>query len=134
MTSFEWQIISQIFLGIGIVLLITAFMIVARFKVISNTISEIRSRKSPVVPVENVHSAAINMRTVSNNTAVPDITEDEIASGNITVVVGKKKQQDISDTLVVANNKDKKNDFRMIRNIIVINADPDVIDGNRRNK
>ncbi|SHM73000.1 hypothetical protein [Ruminococcus flavefaciens] len=134
MTSFEWQIISQIFLGIGIVLLITAFMIVARFKVISNTISEIRSRKSPAVPVENVHSAAINMRTVSNNTAVPDITEDEIASGNITVVVGKKKQQDISDTLVVANNKDKKNDFRMIRNIIVINADPDVIDGNRRNK
>ena len=133
MNSFQWQIISQIFLGIGIVLMLTAVMLAARFKVISNTVSEIRSRKSSAEPAEKVHSAAMSIRTFDNedDTAAGD---DEADSGMITVVVGKKKKEDISDTIVVGNNKDKKNDFRIIRNIIVINADPDVIDGNRRTK
>ena len=66
---------------------------------------------------------------------VSDIpTEEEIDSGQITVVVAKKKQENISDTIVISNNDEKKKDFRIIRNIIVINADPDVIDGHRRTK
>ncbi|WP_028518228.1 hypothetical protein [Ruminococcus flavefaciens] len=133
MNSFQWQIISQIFLGIGIVLMLTAVMLAARFKVISNTVSEIRSRKSSTEPAEKVHSAAMSIRTFENEDD-PAAGDDEADSGMITVVVGKKKKEDISDTLVVGNNKDKKNDFRIIRNIIVINADPDVIDDNRRTK
>jgi hypothetical protein len=133
MNSFQWQIISQIFLGIGIVLMLTAVMLAARFKVISNTVSEIRSRKSSAEPAEKVHSAAMSIRPLDNenDTAAGD---DEADSGMITVVVGKKKKEDINDTIVVGNNKDKQNDFRIIRNIIVINADPDVIDDNRRTK
>jgi hypothetical protein len=133
MNSFQWQIISQIFLGIGIVLMLTAVMLAARFKVISNTVSEIRSRKSSAEPAEKVHSAAMSIRPLDNenDTAAGD---DEADSGMITVVVGKKKKEDINDTIVVGNNKDKQNDFRIIRNIIVINADPDVIDGHRRTK
>lgn len=133
MNSFQWQIISQIFLGIGIVLMLTAVMLAARFKVISNTVSEIRSRKSSAEPAEKVHSAAMSIRPLDNenDTAAGD---DEADSGMITVVVGKKKKEDINDTIVVGNNKDKQNDFIIIRNIIVINADPDVIDDNRRTK
>lgn len=134
MTSFEWQIISQIFLGIGIVLLLTAFMLAARFKVISNTVSEIRSRKSPAEPADKVHSAAMSIRTLNENADALGPADEELDSSMITVVVGRKKQEEISDTIVVGNNKDKENDFRIIRNIIVINADPDVIDDNRRNK
>jgi hypothetical protein len=48
--------------------------------------------------------------------------------------VGKKKKEEVSDTIVVNKGKDKKNDFRIIRNIIVINADPDVIDERGRTK
>ena len=133
MNSFQWQIISQIFLGIGIVLLLTAVMLAARFKVISNTVSEIKARKSPAEPAEKVHSAAMSIRTFDNADDI-GMSDEAIDSSMITVVVGKKKKEDISDTIVVGNNKDKKNDFRIIRNIIVINADPDVIDDNRRTK
>ncbi|MDD7516496.1 hypothetical protein [Ruminococcus flavefaciens] len=134
MTSFQWQIISEIFLGIGIVLMLTAFMIAARYKVISNTVSEIRSRKNPAGPAENVHSAAMNIRSRDIDIVSDIPTEEEIDSGQITVVVAKKKQENISDTIVISNNDEKKKDFRIIRNIIVINADPDVIDGHRRTK
>ena len=134
MTSFQWQIISEIFLGIGIVLMLTAFMIAARYKVISNTVSEIRSRKNPAGPAENVHSAAMNIRSRDIDIVSDIPTEEEIDSGQITVVVAKKKQENISDTIVISNNDEKKKDFRIIRNIIVINADPDVIDGHRKNK
>ena len=134
MGAFEWQIISDIFLGIGIVLLLTAFMIAARYKVISNTVSEIRSRKSPAGPVEKVQLAAIDIRSLDSRASGIDPTEDEIESGQITVVVGKKKKEVANDTVVVGNGSDKKNDFRIIRNIIVINADPDVIDDHRRTK
>jgi len=134
MNSFEWQIISQIFLGIGIVLLLTAVMLAARFKVISNTVSEIRSKNSPAEPAEKVHSAAMSIRTFNDNTDGLGSLDDEIESGNITVVVGKKKKEEVSDTIVVNKGKDKKNDFRIIRNIIVINADPDVIDERGRTK
>ena len=75
----------------------------------------------------------MSIRTFDNADDI-GMSDEAIDSSMITVVVGKKKTEDISDTIVVGNNKDKKNDFRIIRNIIVINADPDVIDDNRRTK
>lgn len=129
MDSYYWDIISYIFLGIGLVLLLIAFIIAARFKVISNTVSEIRSRRGVAEPVDNALSAAMNNRSQEIEGAAGDVVD----SGLITTVVGQKKADNTGDTIVIANDKDKKNNFKIIRNIIVINADPDVIDDNRKN-
>lgn len=129
MDSYYWDIISYIFLGIGLVLLLIAFIIAARFKVISNTISEIRSRRGVAEPVDNALSVAMSIRSHELDGAAVEAVD----SGLITTVVGQKKAENTSDTIVIANDKDKKNNFKIIRNIIVINADPDVIDDNRKN-
>ena len=44
MNSFYWQLISQISLGIGLVLLLIAVIITIRFRVISNLVSEFTSK------------------------------------------------------------------------------------------
>lgn len=127
MNSSQWQLISMVFLGIGVLLLICTVYLAARYKVVANLVSEIRSKKSPSEPLKEVHSAAM--------VAKGSVTETAVNSGNdedyITVVVGKKKADTVNDTIVVSKNNGSESDFRIIRNIIVINADPDAIDDRR---
>ena len=127
MSSFYWQIISDIFLGIGIVLLITAVLIALRFRIVSGVISEIRSKNSIPAPVRTTPSMKIDITGgTSRNTAVDDVPE-EPDSGEITVVVARRNDaEDDGATVVVGNGR--KDDFRITNNIIVINADPDMID------
>ena len=52
----------------------------------------------------------------------------------ITVVVGHKPKDNISDTVVVGTTTGGQNDFRIVRNILLINADVDVIDNGGRKR
>ncbi|MCR5600876.1 MAG: hypothetical protein K6G33_09085 [Ruminococcus sp.] len=130
MDSHSWQMISQIFLWLGILLLICTVVIAARYKVVANLVSEIKAKKSPSEPLKEVHSAVMSGSGSVTETAVNAQNDDE----NITVVVGRKKAETVNDTIVVSRNNSPENDFRIIRNIIVINADPDVIDDRRSKK
>ncbi|WP_295079543.1 hypothetical protein [Ruminococcus sp.] len=129
MSSFYWQILSEIFLGIGIVLMLTAILIAARYRIVSGMISELRSGRSTA-------SHAVTVPQVMNDiTDIAGAEEEELRreleNGEITVVVAPKKD-DETDATVIVNNEDKNSDFRITRNILVINADPDVIDSNWR--
>ncbi len=130
MDSHSWQMISQIFLWLGILLLICTVVIAARYKVVANLVSEIKAKKSPSEPLKEVHSAVMSGSGSVTETAVNAQNDDD----NITVVVGRKKAETVNDTIVVSRNSGPENDFRIIRNIIVINADPDVIDDRRSKK
>ena len=128
MDSFYWQIISVVFLIIGILLLLFTAYLAARYKVVGNLVSEIKAKKHPSETITEFHPAVMERagsvtETIANNA---DITDDD---DYITVVVGKKKADTMNDTIVVSRNDAAENDFRIIRNIISINADPDVIDG-----
>ena len=127
MNSYQWQLISWIFLAIGVLLLIMTVFLAARYKVVANLVSEIKAKKRPSEPLKEVHSAAM--------VAKGGVTETAVNNGNdedyITVVVGKKKVETVNDTIVVNRNNSSENDFRILRNIIIINADPDVIDEHR---
>ena len=58
---------------------------------------------------------------------------EELEKGEITVVVAPKKEE-TADATVVVSVEGEEGDFRMTRNILVINADPDVIDSKWRSK
>lgn len=127
MNSYQWQLISWIFLVIGILLLILTVFIAARYKVVANLVSEIKAKKHPSEPLKEVHSAAM----VAKGSVTETVVDNENDTDYITVVVGKKKSEPVNDTIVVNRSNGSENDFRILRNIIMINADPDVIDGHR---
>ncbi len=126
MSSFYWQIISDIFLGIGIVLFVTALLIALRFRVISGIISEIRSRNSVPAPVRSTPSMKIDITGGNSRKAAEEDVFDGNDSGEITVVVARRNDTADDATVVVGNSGQE--DFRITNNILVINADPDIID------
>ena len=127
MNSYQWHLISVIFLAIGVILLICAVLIAARYKVVANLISEVKAKNRPSEPLKEVHSAATADKGGVTETAVNNGDDDDY----ITVVVGNKKTGPVNDTIVLSKNNSSLNDFRILRNIIMINADPDVIDEHR---
>ena len=127
MNSYQWHLISVIFLAIGVILLICAVLIAARYKVVANLISEVKAKNRPSEPLKEVHSAAAADKGGVTETAVNNGDDDDY----ITVVVGNKKTGPVNDTIVLSKNNSSLNDFRILRNIIMINADPDVIDEHR---
>ena len=134
MDSFYWEILSEIFLGIGIVLLLVAVFLAFRYRIISNIISDVASQKRiPAIPdMPPPVTPEFSKDTVGDYPVITGSSEpfaDE--SGEITVVVARgKKQADDGATVVVDRAEEgKESDFRITRNIILINADPDVIDG-----
>lgn len=132
MDSFHWQIISQISLGIGVVLLLAALFIAIKFRVISNIVSEISAKGG------RASAAAAPSPSVSRSLRAEDFFSDDMADDKdgdiITVVVGQNKKEDISDTVVVGTNTDSQEDFRIVRNILLINADVEAIDNGGRNR
>ncbi|MBP5433461.1 hypothetical protein [Ruminococcus sp.] len=131
MSSFYWQILSEIFLGIGVVLMLTAVLIAARYRIVSGMISELRAGKNTA----QSSMAAPRARTDPMALADADDEEfrEELEKGEITVVVAPKKEE-TADATVVVSVEGEEGDFRMTRNILVINADPDVIDSKWRSK
>ena len=127
MSSFYWQILSEIFLGIGIVLLLTAILIAARFRIISGLVSELRAGRNAPAPV----MAATSEKSIRSGEAdVHGDPGDGLEEGEITVVVAPKSGKAADDsTVVVGSGKD---DFRITHSILVISGDPDVIDNNGR--
>ena len=127
MDSFEWQVLSEIFLGIGIVLFIAALFLTIRYRVISNLISDMKERKLSPGPVRAQGSftrTKIDAEELSSEA-------DADAEGPWTVVVAPKKEES-SDGTVVVRKKDDEEKFIVTSNIVVINADVDVIDNGRR--
>ena len=127
MNSDQWQLISWIFLVLGLLLLILTVFLAARYKVVANLVSEMKAKKRPSEPLKEVHSTAMVAKGSVTETAVNNGSDEDY----ITVVVGRKKAETVNDTIVVNRNNSTENNFRIIRNIIMINADPDVIDGHR---
>ncbi|EWM54435.1 hypothetical protein [Ruminococcus flavefaciens] len=137
MNSFYWQVISYISLGLGIVMILIALFIAVRFGVFANLFSGLMAKKTISDPIAatNTTSNILSLKTER------DMYEREKASADegkdddiITVVIGKKSKENISDTIVVANGSDSNSDFRIIKNVLLINADVDVIDDHRRNR
>ena len=133
MDSSYWQIISVVFLIIGILLLLFAAYLAARYKVVGNIVSEIKAKKHTSEPITEFHSADMVRRSSMPETVVDNVKET-FYDDNITTVVGKTKTDTVNDTVVVSRNSSADSDFRIIRNIILINADPDVIDEHRGGK
>ena len=133
MESFHWQIISQISLGIGVVLLLAALFIAIKFRVISNIVSEI-SAKGGRAAAEAVPSPSVSRSLRAEENFFSEDLSDNKDGDIITVVVGQKKNEDISDTVVVGTKTDSQEDFRIVRNILLINADVEAIDNGGRNR
>ncbi|MBR3667196.1 MAG: hypothetical protein IKN66_08580 [Ruminococcus sp.] len=127
MNSFYWQLISQISLGIGLVLLLVAVIIAIRFRVISNLVSELTSKGGTAEKGLQTPSVSMSMRA-SDEFFAGDNSDDNKDGDIITVVVGHKQKDNISDTVVVGTTTGGQNDFRIVRNVLLINADVDVID------
>ncbi|WP_303824957.1 hypothetical protein [Ruminococcus flavefaciens] len=128
MDSFEWQVLSEIFLGIGIVLFIAALFLTIRYRVISNLISDMKERKLSPGPVRAQGSFTRDMIDAEEELSSE---ADADAEGPWTVVVAPKKEES-SDGTVVVRKKDDEEQFIVTSNIVVINADVDVIDNGRR--
>ena len=133
MNSFYWQLISQISLGIGLVLLLIAVIITIRFRVISNLVSEFTSKGVTAEKGLQTQSVSRSMR-VSDEIFADENIDDNKDGDIITVVVGHKPKDNISDTVVVGTTTGGQNDFRIVRNILLINADVDVIDSGGRKR
>lgn len=129
MSSFYWQILSEIFLGIGVVLMLTAILIAARYRIVSGMISELRAGKITASNAGTVPQIMNDIKDIAG--AEEEELRRELENGEITVVVAPKKEEE-TDATVIVSNEDKNSDFRITRNILVINADPDVIDSNWR--
>ena len=129
MDSFDWQIISEIFLGISIVLFISALILTIRYRVISNMISDIKVRKMSPEPFRAPSSISLSLRSTDSELSAPPESDED---GPWTVVVAPKQEGTTDGTVVVGNNKSSESDFVITSNIVVINADVDVIDNGRR--
>lgn len=129
MGSFSWQIISEIFLGIGIVLLISALVLTVRYRVISNMISDIRVRKMSPEPFRAAPSMTIDLKSAETGASQQPAGDEE---GPWTVVVASKQEETGDGTVVVGKKESPVSEFNITSNIIVINADVDVIDNGRR--
>ena len=71
---------------------------------------------------------------VSDEIFADENIDDNKDGDIITVVVGHKPKDNISDTVVVGTTTGGQNDFRIVRNILLINADVDVIDNGGRKR
>lgn len=130
MDSYDWQILSHIFLGIGIVLFIAALILTIRYRVISNLISDIKVRKMSPEPLKAASTINLSLRSTDPELSAPPESDED---GPWTVVVAPvQDEENIDSTVVVGNNKNSESDFIITSNIIVINADVDVIDNGRR--
>ena len=130
MDSYDWQIISRIFLGISIVLFISALILTIRYRVISNMISDIKVRKMSPEPFRAPSSINLSLRSTDSELSAPPESDED---GPWTVVVApKQEEEDMDGTVVVGNNNSSESDFIITSNIVVINADVDVIDNGRK--
>ncbi|MBP5580665.1 hypothetical protein [Ruminococcus sp.] len=130
MDSYDWQILSHIFLGIGIVLFIAALILTIRYRVISNLISDIKVRKMSPEPLKAASTINLSLRSTDPELSAPPESDED---GPWTVVVAPvQDEENIDSTVVVGNNKNSESDFIITSNIVVINADVDVIDNGRR--
>ena len=129
MDSYDWQILSHIFLGIGIVLFIAALILAIRYRVISNLISDIKVRKMSSEPLRATSTINLSLRSTDPELSAPPESDED---GPWTVVVAPKQEEFTDGTVVVGNNKNSESDFIITSNIVVINADVDVIDNGRR--
>ena len=135
MNSNDWQMISWICLGIGLFMLLITLIVAIRFRVISNFVSELTEKKGSSDPLTASSSATAGMSVRTGEGSVgADASQEEKDEDIITTVVGSKPRDNISDTVVVGGQKGGSDDFRIIRSILLINADVDVIDEHRSNK
>lgn len=129
MDSYDWQIISRIFLGISIVLFISALILTIRYRVISNMISDIKVRKMSPEPFRAPSSINLSLRSTDSELSAPPESDED---GPWTVVVAPKQEENTDGTVVVGNKKGSAGDFSITSNIVVINADVDAIDNGRK--
>jgi hypothetical protein len=127
--------ISWICLGIGLFMLLITIIVAIRFRVISNFVSELTEKKGSSDPLTASSSATAGMSVRTGEGSVgADASQEEKDEDIITTVVGSKPRENISDTVVVGGKNGGSDDFRIIRSILLINADVDVIDEYRRNE
>ena len=110
MNSFYWQLISQISLGIGLVLLLVAVIIAIRFRVISNLVSELTSKGVTAEKGLQTPSVSMSMRA-SDEFFAGDNSDDNKDGDIITVDVGacyKGYHGDSGWTYTVGNVTDPK--------------------------
>lgn len=129
MDSFDWKIISDIFLGIGIILFIAAVILTIRYRVISNMISDLKVGKMSPEQFRTPSAITLSLRSTDAGLSAPPESDED---GPWTVVVAQKQEENTDSTVVVGNKKSSAGDFAITSNIVVINADVDVIDNGRK--
>ena len=129
MDSFDWKILSEIFLGIGIVLFSAAVILTIRYRVISNLISDLKVGKMSPEPFRTPSAITLSLRSTDAVLSAPPESDED---GPWTVVVAPKQEENTDGTIVVGNKKGSAGDFSITSNIVVINADVDAIDNGRK--
>ena len=76
-------------------------------------------------PFRTPASVTLSLRSTDSALSAPPESDED---GPWTVVVAPKQEEDIDGTVVVGNKKGTESDFVITSNIVVINADVDVID------
>lgn len=132
MDSFFWQVLSYITLSLGLLLLAAAAVLAVRYKIFSLILSESRTKGVSEMDMAPETPITLDM-TDMPVTVHPAVERKEVPAeegDNVTMVVARKKR-DTGDMTVVVSRKpvpDKGEGFRITRNILLINADPDVVD------
>ena len=90
MDSFDWKILSEIFLGIGIVLFIAAVILTIRYRVISNFISDLKVGKMSPEPFRTPSAITLSLRSTDAGLSAPPESDED---GPWTVVVALKQEE-----------------------------------------
>ena len=133
MDSVFWQTLSYITLSLGLLLLAVAAVLAVRYKIFSLVLSEFRSKEATEMDMAPETPVSLEMPQLREtpSAAVNERKDTADESDNVTMVVAKKKPDKGDMTFVVSRKSSavEKEDFRITRNILLINADPDVVDG-----
>ena len=132
MDSVFWQVLSYITLSLGLLMLIVAAILAVRYKIFSMIFSDFRTKESTEIEMAAESTLSLDLPESSMERAPVSrtVNNDSDGSDNVTMVVSRKKQ-DKGDMTVVVSRKPaggKADDFRITRNVLLINADPDVVD------
>jgi len=129
MNMIFWRVISNISLVLGIILMIAAIALAFRYKIFSMILSD--SGKKTAAERSSDTVTPIILKIPERDTKAEYMPAAGAESGpddNATMVVRKKKNRSADPVIGGNRTEEKKEDFVITRNILVISADPDVVD------
>ncbi len=129
MNMIFWRVISNISLVLGIILMIAAIALAFRYKIFSMILSDSGKKTAAERSSDTVTPIILKIPERDTETEyMPAAGAESGPDDNATMVVRKKKNRSADSVIGGNRTEEKKEDFVITRNILVISADPDVVD------